>query len=270
VRGPCPWVAALVRNSCGRYAAGVRIRVWTAFASNNSGSYTIVGRFAEAERAAEVAAELAEMIAAHTAWHAEHMYEDSEDSPIVAFARARGLAATAALGAGDEWPQYGEPPSVTAVDRQVVVHAPYTVSLPRTFGELFYARGGAVDTCLDHAHEALVVHFEAWWPWQWDAELRALGLAGLLAAVQDPGSPVWAHVRAAREEESGLPQLVCARDLEGSEAPLVIAAVFADLIAGVAALAALAAVYGAEHRVRIFEALDHRDPLSHLRGAASA
>ena len=35
-------------------------------------------------------------------------------------------------------------PSAVAVGRQVMVHAPYTVTLPPVFGELFYAMGGRV------------------------------------------------------------------------------------------------------------------------------
>jgi hypothetical protein len=46
----------------------VKIKIWQAFASNNSGSYTIVGSFGTPEQAAEVAAALREMAERHTVW----------------------------------------------------------------------------------------------------------------------------------------------------------------------------------------------------------
>ncbi len=236
----------------------MRIRVWNAFASNNSGSYTIVGSFADAARATEVARELDEVIAAHSEWHKDHHWEPSDESPMVAFARARGLDAPATLGSGDAWPNYGDPPSVIAIDHQVVVHAPYTVTLPRTFGELFYARGGEVETCLNHAHHPLVVHVEVYWPYGMDQQEGRV--EAVEKAVMDPGSPVWALVAKPTD-------LVCARGKDWLDAPLVIGAVYEDLIAGVRAVAALAKEYLAGHRVKILEALDVNDPLSHLRAA---
>jgi len=237
----------------------VRIRVWTAFASNNSGSYTIVGSFDKPERAEEVAREIDEVIEAHTAWHLQHPWDPSDESPLAVFAKARGLDAPASLGAGDEWPNHGDAPSVIAVGHQVVVHAPYTVTLPKTFGALFYARGGAVETMLDHAHDALVVHVEAWWHWNHEEtdEVRSARAAALEAVVMAPASPVHAHAK----------QLVCARGRDWIDAPLVIGAVFSDLVAGVAAVVEVVKQHATGHRLRIVEALDRADPLSHLREA---
>lgn len=234
----------------------MRIRVWNAFASNNSGSYTIVGRFDTAERAAEVAKALSEMIEAHTAWHEQHSWDGSEDSPIVAFAKANSLQWSAKLGAGDEWPSYGDGPRALAVDHQVVVHAPYTVTLPRLFGEMFYAWGGEVDHTLDHAHHALVVQVEVYWPYQWPEDDRKARLVAMEAAIGE-SVEIWGHVKDRH--------LVCAHGKDWLDAPLVIGAVFDDLVEGVAAIAAMAQAHEASHRVKIFEALDLADPLSHLR-----
>jgi len=246
----------------------VRIRVWNAFASNNSGSYTIVGRFDDAARAAEVARELEEVIAAHTTWHAEHNWEDSDESPLVMFARARGLDAHAKLGAGDAWPQHGAPPSVIAIDHQVIVHAPYTVTLPRTFGELFYVRGGVVDTTLDHAHHPLVVQIEVYWPYSWDEAVRAARLAAMEAALM-ASETLWSHVAGSEpwRKEPVPAQMVCAHGRDWLEAPLVVGAVFADLVEGVRVVAEIATAHEAQYRVGILEALDRKDPLSHLRAA---
>ena len=237
----------------------MRIRVWNAFASNNSGSYTIVGCFATAGRAEECARELAAMVAAHHAWYTQSAEVPSEESPIVAFAKAKGLQWSAGLGQNDEWPdEYARPPRVIAVDRQVIVHAPFTVTMPHTFGELFYAYGGTVDVTLDHAHDALVVHVELYWPWQLpenERKARAAAAEAVVTAVDSPLRPL---------VEGG--QLACARGRDWHDVPLVIGAVFQDLVTGVAAAAALAKAHGAEHHVKIFEALDPGDPLSHLRG----
>ena len=48
----------------------MRIRIWNAYASNNSGSYTIVGRFESDESAAKLAAELLAVVKAQSAWAA--------------------------------------------------------------------------------------------------------------------------------------------------------------------------------------------------------
>lgn len=73
----------------------MRIQVWQAFASNNSGSYTIAGRFEDAAIAHTVAAELGELIVAHSAWLRDHPWEDTDGSPLQAFVLARRLPVAA-------------------------------------------------------------------------------------------------------------------------------------------------------------------------------
>ena len=140
----------------------MRIRIFSAFASNNSGSYTIVGRFADEATAAEVARIAREASDAHDAWHSVNEWDDAGPAPLDDFVRAHGLR-EARHGRGDEWPCHGAKPSAVAVGRQVMVHAPYTVTLPPVFGELFYAMGGRVEVELDHAHDPIAVEF-AWYP----------------------------------------------------------------------------------------------------------
>src|SRR4051812_39066228 len=103
----------------------MRISLFSAFASNNSGSYTIVGSFQDEGAAEEVARLLREVSDAHTAWREEHDGDDDEDlvSPLDVFAREHGLRAQKP-GRDDEWPQYGPKPSVVAIGYQVLVHAP--------------------------------------------------------------------------------------------------------------------------------------------------
>jgi hypothetical protein len=155
---------------------------------------------------------------------------------------------------------------VVAVGRQVIVHAPYTVSLPPTFGELFYARGGRVDGELNHAHEPLVTQIEVWLPLEAgaatpvvavDALLTALTSSDAVKAALDPsadGPPARAPVplRWTRGDEHGFPRLT-------------IGAVFHDLVAGVHAVRAILATHDIHgYTVRVFECLDRSSPLAHL------
>ena len=112
----------------------MRIRLFSAFASNNSGSYTIVGRFADEAAAREVARVLEAASDAHHAWHRENDWTLEGPAPLDDLVRDHGLRA-ARHGRGDEWPCHGAKPSAVAVGSQVLVHAPYTLTLPPVFGE---------------------------------------------------------------------------------------------------------------------------------------
>jgi hypothetical protein len=83
----------------------VRIRVWNAYASNNSGSYTIVGRFESDESAAQVAAELLGLAKAQSAWVAAN---GPQPSPLAAFATSNGLSTYEGMAGGDDWPTYSQ------------------------------------------------------------------------------------------------------------------------------------------------------------------
>src|SRR5262245_48079148 len=146
----------------------MRVRVWNAYASNNSGSYTIIGALPSDDVAREVADELRAMIEAHTAWHDTWDGKaDDSDAPLAAFCRKHGLAWSPGDGGWDEWPEHNEDnrPRVATVGHQVIVHHGYTVSLPRTFGEFFYKKGGRVEHEENHAHHPIVTIATFWWGW---------------------------------------------------------------------------------------------------------
>src|SRR5262249_49958893 len=144
----------------------MRIRIWNAFASNNSGSYTIVGQFPTPELARDVAVELAPVIAEHNAWFDADARELT--SPLESFALQQDLT----LECIDEWPQNGgnDSPEIIAIDHQVIIHHDFTATMPAAFGHYFYKRGGRVSIELNHSHTNIVCVFNVWWAW--DSPLR--------------------------------------------------------------------------------------------------
>src|SRR5262249_19206095 len=241
----------------------MRVRIWNAYASNNSGSYTIVGVLPSAEVARETAEELAKMIEAHTAWHADESGRgDDSNSPLAAFCRAHGLNWSPGLGGSDDWPQYGRDnrPRVAAFGSQVVVHHDYTVSLPPTFGEYFYKKGGRVMHEENHAHHPIVTTATFWWGWSKEERARrTLEEPRLVATLTGPDGAL------ATTTAGAWPPAWRAAG-EGFEAPLTVGIVFADLIGGVSALQAAADAHGARMQIRLSEAADEaHDPFAHLR-----
>jgi hypothetical protein len=234
----------------------MRIRVWNAFASNNSGSYTIVGTFESAEKAQAIAGELRAVVEAHAKWMTQKG-EKPRPSPFETFVKENALAWREGLAENDDWPWYDEPniPSVVAVEQQLVVYVDYTVTMPRSFGELIYARGGRVDVELVHSHSPLVALFELWVPWQerqardLPREVQALidALAeGALAHASLRIAPVW--------------------KFDESWGHLTLGVVFNDLPAGFRAVDEAARAHQFSVRLRLQEPLDgEHDPLAALR-----
>jgi hypothetical protein len=247
----------------------MRIRVWNAYASNNSGSYTIVGSLPSAEVAREVADELGVMIEAHTAWRDTwDGKSDIADSPLAAFCRTHGLSWSTRSGAWDDWPEHSDDnrPRVAAIGHQVIVHHQYTISLPTAFGELFYKRGGRVDNEENHAHHPLIVIATFWWGWSRNDRAKmeierpklvtALTAAdSVLAQVQPTDWP--AAWRVARERFD--------------DPPLTVGVIFPELIDGVSRLRAAAEQHGAQLQIRVHElpAVEH-DPFAYLRPSSPA
>lgn len=225
----------------------MRIRLFSAFASNNSGAYTIVGRFADAEAAAGVAELLQGVVDAHSAWHEANPWEEGGAAPLDDFARAQGLR-EARHGRGDEWPQHGAPPTVLAVDRQVVVHAPYTVTLPPVFGEAFYAAGGRVEVELDHTHERLAVEF-SWY--RADLKYGDPRIGPALDDFEARLRPVLDALLTLGETD-GRPTVAPAWHRDGF-GQRHLSAVFVDLVAGVRAVQAVADACGMKLSVRVAE-----------------
>lgn len=240
----------------------MHVRVWNAYASNNSGSYTIVGRLPSVEVAERVADELRSVVDAHTSWREAWDGETSLDaSPLAAFCKKHGLTWNSDQGGWDDWPEHRDDnrPSVLVAGRQLIVHHPYTVSLPTAIGEMFYKHGGRVEHEENHAHRPLTVLAGFWWPWT--DEGRAL------KATEPPRIVARLTARGGVLEQQN--HLDCPPVWRVSDAfdspPLEVAAIFDDLLGGVAGLRAAAEAHGATLDVRLSEAPDVEDPLRHLR-----
>jgi ribosomal protein L7/L12 len=243
----------------------MRIRIWNAFASNNSGSYVIVGSFPSEERAAEVAAELREVAQSHSAWLAVYDPAPVPPSPLAQYAARHGVVHDDAE-LGEDWPQHSasDHPDVWAIGHQVFVHSDYTITMPRALGHVMYARGGRVDTEVNHAHHPLVAVFDIYFPWEDRSEIdvpaRVQDIVDTLCA--DDGAlttqrvigypPAWRG--AVADQPAGF-----------GEGDLVVGAVFDDLCAGFTGVAAAVAAVGASLRVRVSEAHGEGDPLAFLR-----
>lgn len=245
----------------------MKVRVWNAFASNNSGSYTIVGSFPSAELATAVAGELANLMKAHTEWmesDSSGAQKNADDSPLSKFIQQHNLR-TSELDYPDQWPQYSDDntPKVVAVDAKVVIHHEYTVTLPREFGEYFYARGGRVEHELDHAHNPIVAICEVWMLW---SDREGKNMAEKIQAVVEELCEAGGEflVNAASERSKFAPAW---RDGDGLNDPaLVVGAVFDDLVAGFAAVNRVARKHGFRTFAKVSEAFDESsDPLAFLR-----
>ncbi|WNG33267.1 hypothetical protein F0U61_06290 [Archangium violaceum] len=237
----------------------MKIHVWNAFASNNSGSYTIVGRFPSEELAAQVAAELSEVLAAHEQWFRSPTAPRSGEgsrretpSPLRAFAQVHSLT----QGESD-WADQGEL-RAWSTGHQVFLHDPCTLSLPDSYEEFLRVRGGKVETRIRHAHADIVSLFE---------------LRGTL-----PKKTKAETVRALVEElhaDDGPLVTLAPFNLqpawrEGSkpgEPVLTVGAVFhdRDLATGFTAVEGLARRHGLDVTVRVSEEQDSRDSLAWLR-----
>jgi ribosomal protein L7/L12 len=238
----------------------MRIRLFSAFASNNSGSYTIVGRFADEATAAEVARIAQEASDAHDAWHSVNEWDDTGPAPLDDFVRAQGLR-EARHGRGDDWPCHGAKPSVLAVGRQVMVYAPYTVTLPPVFGELFYAKGGRVEVELEHTHDPIAVEF-AWYPK--DLSYGDPRLEPALDAFEALVRPELAPL-IARPGYDPRPPVPPAWH-RGSWGQRHLSVVFGDLLAGVQAVRSIADACGMNLTLRLTECPHEvEDPFALLR-----
>ncbi len=238
----------------------MKIKIWNAFASNNSGSYTIVGNFPTSELAQDVAKELAAVVAAHDAWIWSE--DRNSKSPLEIFAKTNSLNSATADNSIDEWPEYGRntTPQVLAIDHQVFIHNGYTVTLPAIFGQYFYARGGRVNIELNHSHHPIVAIFT----FSVDYKIRhkidlqekfsqvvrelTADTGPLSVGLREGHSPAWKIVGS------------------NFDIHLVIGACFEELLDSFREIERIAAGHSLRSNVRLFEAFsDNQDPLSHLR-----
>jgi hypothetical protein len=239
----------------------MRVRIWNAFASNNSGSYVIVGRFPTVELAQQVADELLVVMKAESAWR---LSPGDGPSPVAAYAARHGIRD--ASENGDDWPEYSSMPhpAAWAIGHQVFVHSDQTVSMPRAIGHAMYARGGRVETELDHAHHAIAALFEIYFPWTVrktiDIPARVQDIVDALCAEGGPlhSLEMTEHAPGWRGAVPGAPEAF-------GEPDIVIGAAFDDLCAGFTAIASACAAVGAVVRVVISESPAHADPFAFLR-----
>jgi hypothetical protein len=233
------------------------IRIWNAFASNNSGSYVIVGSFASEQVAAEVAAELLELARAQSAW----MEKGERPSPLDALADKLGAPHEEPY---ETWPEHSntEHPDVLALGRQVLVHSDYTITMPKLLGHAMYARGGRVQTEINHAHHAIIATFECWFTWEERGEID------VPARVQDIVDALWAPDGALSQPQHGTIPPAWRGVVDGEpkfgEVDLVLGVAFRELAAGFVAVQAAVTAHGARMRVNVAEA-HGPDPIAYLR-----
>ena len=137
----------------------------------------------------------------------------------------------------------------------------YTVSLPPTFGEFFYKKGGRVEHEENHAHHPIVAIATFWWGWTEEAKARMEEQRPRLVAALTADDGILT-----KGTRSPWPSAWQAGGDQFGEAPLTVGAMFQDVIDGVSVLHAAAEAHGAKMLVRLHEALDEEhDPLAHLR-----
>lgn len=243
----------------------MKFKIWNAFASNNSGSYTIVGSFASSELAQEIADELAVVVKDHTEWldaaEAKGTYPYEGESPLETFKKKHRLGSKLDE-TGDYWPQYSDDltPQVFAIEHKVVIHHKYTVTLPAVFGEYFYARDGRVETELNHAHHPVVGIFELYVPWQVKSEVDIPAKTAELVEALNAKDGVFERTIARG------PYRPAWRSGDGFGDPtLTVGAIFEDLLTGFTAVARLANEHGMKTYVKVFESYSEADPLAFLR-----
>jgi ribosomal protein L7/L12 len=242
----------------------MRIRLYRAFASNNSGSYTLVGSFRTPEAATEAAALLQRICDEHHAWMEATPYAHEGPAPLDAFVVEHGLTpASKPPGREDDWPELGDKPSVVASGHQVLFHVPYTVTMPPLFGELVYRRGGRVAQELDHSHHDLAVEFSYWpskLPWNDPGKDAALdGFEALLRAEL----PALTQ----RREHDKRPPIEPAFH-RGDWSSRHVSVVFEDLVEGVRRVRGLADQAAMKLYFRVWESEGSGpDPLAALRAS---
>lgn len=243
----------------------MRIRLFRAFASNNSGSYTIVGSFRDLETAKDVAKILREVSAEHDVWYRDATgqapAEGEPPSPLERFAKEHGLAEEWP-GRDDDWPEFGQPPAIIASGCRVIVYVDYTVTMPRAYGEYFYRRGGRVSLEMEHAHRPIAVEF-VFNPKATKSGQSLKEVAREVAAFRLRLDPLLIEhsKRPDYDERPPIEPAWCLHDVPKVNALLL------DLPKAVEEVQQLARAAGLDTYVRLFETDDRIDPFAALRSA---
>ncbi|RKG95299.1 hypothetical protein D7V97_37430 [Corallococcus sp. CA053C] len=238
----------------------MKIHVWNAFASNNSGSYTVVGAFEDAETAASVAAELSQLSAAHQAWIQASDQTGTDSAPLEDFAARHGLGAPRDTDSDNG--SYDDALRVWTLGHQVFLHAPCALALPNLYGAFIYKRGGHVETTVEHAHHPLVNVFELSIPYKvregLDIRTRTVELLEALHADDGP------LVQCVPAEPHVAWRMRGAKEHLGAD--LTVGVIFRDLVEGFTAVEALARAHSFQVHVKLFESWrTDTDPLAFLR-----
>ena len=252
------------------------VHAYAAWASNNSGSYTLVGRFDDdvrAQGAAELLTrlfdEMREALAANDAEATRQIMakqprvSTSEPLALARFVEEHGLSSLKDDVLYNEWP-YLPPYSAraAALGRQLVVHVGYTVSMPRALEEFLMKTGGRLETEIAHAHAPLVVVVELWWPtWPSTDDARATRAAEV-AAFRAEIDPLLPSLVANERDDDRPPVPHAWKEEDG----LTLAFVASDPVDALLRVRAVSEEHGVSFRMRCFEALsEDGDPLAQLR-----
>jgi hypothetical protein len=196
----------------------MRIRLYRAWASNNSGAYVLLGSFASVEAT-------------------EAAVRDLEEGDALT-----GPHAIDPAGSGLRWEVLGA---------QVLIEG-YAAGMPPIFCAWVAKHGGHVQTELIHAHGPVVLRAHAWVPGHWiaeQAEQARRAEAGFVEALDT--DPELAALLSARAP-GGVPRRIEAlpREHGGLE---VVCAPHHGLVEATRALRRLAREHGLELRLSVFE-----------------
>jgi MoaA/NifB/PqqE/SkfB family radical SAM enzyme/ribosomal protein L7/L12 len=288
--------SAATRPGCARGPALVQLRtprrsmpapaadtfhVYAAWASNNSGSYTLVGSFGDRDVARAAGERLATLFRDMHAFYTEREAEvrrliaagekrivlPEVETPAHRLVAAEGLTPLPAdFEDADSWPSDGGSAegNVLVTGQQVIVHVGWTVTMPRALAELFFKAGARIDLELVHSHHPLVavatLHLTAGGQSAEAREARRAALASLRAELDTlllaPRPPRWVG-----DDEPRTPHAWRASDYV-----LELGLVPQDPVPELAAVRTIAERHGAEMHVRFFEALSEGgDPLADMR-----
>lgn len=245
----------------------MRIRLFRAFASNNSGSYTIVGSFRAVDTAKDVAKVLRDITAEHDAWFRSEtgrLYAEGDPpSPMQRFAREHGLIEEQP-GHDQDWPEFGEPPVVITSGAQVIVYVNYTVTMPSAFGEYFYKRGGRVSREMEHSHRPIAVELAFNPGAAMKSTTRMDDVARRVTVFRETLDPVLkAHSKRADYDER--PPIGPAWYTDFDHGVPKVCALFLDLPKAVEEVQRLADDAGFDTYVRLFELNERADPFAAFR-----
>lgn len=240
----------------------MRIRIWNAFASNNSGSYYIVVTFPSESIATAFSTELAPVIAAHKEWYMS--YPHQQPSPLETFAQQHSLT----WRHEDEYWLELRNAEILVAGKQAIVEHYGAEPFPGMIGEYIYRIGGRVSTEIDHAHHPIVVVFNVWWPWDSPESKQSQELSQRIVEQLTSSTGVLTTITKAGIE----PALRININTDDSfmsfmKVPLTIATVFEDLVLGVDSVQQVLQQYRAQVNIKLFEVWDEEaeDPLAFLR-----